>query len=202
MNHLPYDAFNGSLVEQDLIHVVGNEEPPCGAIKKMVIGDIRPLEDRATDDEDPQAVAAQISADVLHRQGQHSPAEHQQGDNATPEGGSAAPSTSAAAPSTPTPPLQGLNLEPIFEQEEAKSLEEEQGGVEHPRLRQTIQRDHPVDNILGSIRKGVTTRSHLANFCQYYLFVSSLEPLKVEQALGDLDWVMAMQEELNNFERN
>jgi hypothetical protein len=29
-----------------------------------------------------------------------------------------------------------------------------------------------------------------------------LEPLKVEQALGDLDWVMAMQEELNNFERN
>ena len=29
-----------------------------------------------------------------------------------------------------------------------------------------------------------------------------LEPLKVEQALGDPDWVMAMQEELNNFERN
>jgi len=34
------------------------------------------------------------------------------------------------------------------------------------------------------------------------LFVSSLEPLKVEQVLGDLDWVVAMQEELNNFERN
>ena len=167
MNHLPYDAFNGSLVEQDLIHVVGNEEPPCGAIKKMVIGDIRPLEDRATDDEDPQAVAAQISADVLHQQGQHSPAENQQG-------GSAAPSTSAAAASTPTPPLQELNLEPIFEQEEAGGLEEEQGGIEHPRLRQTIQWDHPVDNILGSIRKGVTTHSHLANFCQYYSFVSSL----------------------------
>ena len=44
MNHLPYDAFNGSLVEQDLIHVVGNEEPPCGAIKKMAIDDIRPQE--------------------------------------------------------------------------------------------------------------------------------------------------------------
>ena len=83
-------------------------------------------------------------------------------------------------------------MEPIFEQEEAKVLEEEQGGVEHLRLRQTIQRDHPIDNILGSIRKGVTTRSHLANFCQYYSFVSSLEPLKVEQALGDPDWVMAM----------
>jgi hypothetical protein len=29
-----------------------------------------------------------------------------------------------------------------------------------------------------------------------------LKPLKVDKALGDLDWVMAMQEELNNFERN
>ena len=84
----------------------------------MAIGDIRPQEDQATDDEDPQDVAAQISTDVLHRQGQHSPAEHQQG-------GSATPSTSAAVPSTPTPPPQGLNLESIFEQEEAESLEEE-----------------------------------------------------------------------------
>ena len=69
-------------------------------------------------------------------------------------------------------------------------------------LRQTIQWDHPVDNILGSLRKGVTTHLHLANFCQYYSFIFSLEPLKVEQALGGPDWVMAMQEELNNFERN
>ena len=42
MNHLSYDAFNGSLVEQDLIHVVGNEEPPYEVIKQMAIGDIRP----------------------------------------------------------------------------------------------------------------------------------------------------------------
>jgi hypothetical protein len=189
------DESNGSQVEQVDSSVVEKEDPLYEVIKQMSIGDIRPQEDRATDDEDPQAVAAQISTDVLHRQGQHSPTKNQQG-------GSAAPSTSAAAPSTPTPPLQWLNLEPIFEQEEAKSLEEEQGGVEHPRLCQTIQRNHLVDNILGSIQKGVTTHSHLANFCQYYSFVSSLEPLKVEQALGDPDWVMAMQEELNNFKRN
>ena len=75
---------------------------------------------------------------MLHRQGQHSPTEHQWGGSAAPKGGSAAPSTSAAAPSTPTPPLQGLNLEPILEQEEAEGLEEEQGGVEYPRLRHTI----------------------------------------------------------------
>jgi hypothetical protein len=29
-----------------------------------------------------------------------------------------------------------------------------------------------------------------------------LEPLRVEDALGDADWVIAMQEELNNFTRN
>ena len=74
--------------------------------------------------------------------------------------------------------------------------------VPHSRVHQSIQRDHPVDNILGSIRRGVTTRSRLANFCEFYSFVSSLEPLKVEQALDDPDWVMAMQEELNNFTRN
>ena len=59
-----------------------------------------------------------------------------------------------------------------------------------------------MDNILGSISKGVTTRSRLATFCEHYSFVSSLEPLKVDEALDDLDWVMAMQEELNNFTRN
>ena len=69
-------------------------------------------------------------------------------------------------------------------------------------MHQSIQWDHPVDNILGSIRKGVSTRSRLATFCEHYLFVCSLEPLKVDEALGDPDWVMAMQEELNNFTRN
>jgi hypothetical protein len=72
----------------------------------------------------------------------------------------------------------------------------------HPRVRQSVQRDHPADNIIGSIRRGVTTCSRLANFCEHYSFVSMLEPLRVEEALDDADWVMAMQEELNNFTRN
>jgi hypothetical protein len=66
----------------------------------------------------------------------------------------------------------------------------------------TIQRNHPVDQILGDISKGVTTRSRLANFCEHYSFVSSIEPFRIEEALLDLDWVLAMQEELNNFKRN
>ena len=62
-----FDESNGSQVEQVDSSVVEKEDPPCEAIKQMAIGDIRPQEDRATDDEDPQDVAAQISADVLHR---------------------------------------------------------------------------------------------------------------------------------------
>jgi hypothetical protein len=59
-----------------------------------------------------------------------------------------------------------------------------------------------VDNILGDIKNGITTRSRVANFYQYYSFVSSMEPFKVEDALRDPDWVVAMQEVLNNFKRN
>jgi hypothetical protein len=49
----------------------------------------------------------------------------------------------------------------------------------------TIRSDHPVDQILGDISKGVTTRAHIANFCEHYSFVSSIEPLRVEEALQD-----------------
>jgi hypothetical protein len=59
-----------------------------------------------------------------------------------------------------------------------------------------------VDQILGDISKGVTTRSQLANFCEHYSFVSSIKPFRVEEALQDPDWVLAMQEELSNFKRN
>jgi hypothetical protein len=49
-----------------------------------------------------------------------------------------------------------------------------------------------VVQILGDISKGVITRSHIANFCEHYSFVSSIEPFRVEEALQDLDWVLAM----------
>jgi hypothetical protein len=45
----------------------------------------------------------------------------------------------------------------------------------HPRVHQTVQRDHLVDNILSDMKKGVTTRSRVATFCQLQSFVSSLE---------------------------
>jgi hypothetical protein len=70
------------------------------------------------------------------------------------------------------------------------------------KVHQAIQRDHPINSILGDIHKGVTTRSRVAYFCEHYSFVSSIEPYWLEDALIDQDWVVAMQEELNNFTRN
>jgi hypothetical protein len=82
--------------------------------------------------------------------------------------------------------------EEVIEQDEQDDQIQRHSLVPHPRVHQGIQRDHPVDNILGSIRRGVTTRSRLADFCEFYSFVSSLEPLKVEEALSDPNWIIAM----------
>jgi hypothetical protein len=69
-------------------------------------------------------------------------------------------------------------------------------------VRKTVQRDHPVDNILDNIKKVVTSRLHVATFYQHHSFVLSLKSFKVEDALRDPDWVVDLQEELNNFKRN
>ena len=59
-----------------------------------------------------------------------------------------------------------------------------------------------MDSIIGNISRGIQTRSRLTSFCEYFSFVSSIEPKKIDEALLDVDWVNAMHEELNNFIRN
>nr|KAJ0184754.1 hypothetical protein LSAT_V11C900488090 [Lactuca sativa] len=67
----------------------------------------------------------------------------------------------------------------------------------------TEHRDHPVDRIIGNIHDGVRTRSSVFNnFWMYVNFVSMILPDKVHTALQDADWIKAMQEELNEFERH
>jgi hypothetical protein len=67
--------------------------------------------------------------------------------------------------------------------QEEHVMEEEASRIPPTQVRATIQRHHPVDQILGDISKGVTTRSRLANFCEHYSFVFSIEPFRVEKAL-------------------
>ena len=63
-----------------------------------------------------------------------------------------------------------------------------------------IQKDHPKELIIGDLNEGVTTRSReiISNSC----FVSKVEPKNVKEALTDEFWIIAMQEELEQFKRN
>ena len=143
-----FEESNGSQVEQVYSSIVGMEDPLCEAIKQLAIGDIRPQEDEVTEVEVPQAADEQSSANVPDAKGEPTPAANQQSSNAAHKSGSAAlPLAAAASPTL----IQGQNLQPIFEQEDNEDPEDGQEAIDHPRLRQTIQQDHPVDNILGSL---------------------------------------------------
>ena len=61
---------------------------------------------------------------------------------------------------------------------------------------------HPKELIIGDTSKGVQTRSSFKNFCANAAFLSQIEPKYIDEALKDDFWVIAMQEELNQFERN
>jgi len=72
-----------------------------------------------------------------------------------------------------------------------------------PRRSSHLLQDHSQDLIIGSPSRGVTTRSRHALFIEHHTLVSlEDEPKTIEEALRDADWIIAMQEELNNFSRN
>ena len=61
---------------------------------------------------------------------------------------------------------------------------------------------HPKELILGDTSRGVQTRSSFKNFCANAAFLSQIEPKCVDEAMKDDSWIIAMQDELNQFERN
>ena len=81
-----------------------------------------------------------------------------------------------------------LNENPLTEPEDLAKSWKSPGGLS-------------LENVIGDISKGVITRN-MSNFCMTVAFVSQIEPKSVEEALQDDQWCIAMQEELNQFERN
>jgi hypothetical protein len=189
LNHVFEDlrktkAPNSSQVEQVDLDEIDDEEAPCVALRNMSIGDVCPKE----------------SEEPTHAQDQPS-------------------SSNQASPPTQDEDQAQNDEDEDQEDESPQEEDNDQGGDEvdqdkkdyqeiqsqrppHPRVHQAIQRDHPMNSILGDIHKGVTTRSRVTHFCEHYSFVSSIEHYRVEDALSDSDWVLAMQEELNNFTSN
>ena len=65
-----------------------------------------------------------------------------------------------------------------------------------------VVRDHPLDQVIGDLIKGVRTRGALRKTCEYATYISQMEPKNFNEAELEESWVNAMQEELNQFERN
>jgi hypothetical protein len=104
-------------------------------------------------------------------------------------------------PSTSTQDEPSTSATPSQAQVEVEE-EKAQDPPMPPRIHTALSKDHPIDQVLGDISKGVQTRSRVASICEHYSFVSCLEPKHVDEALCDPDWMNAMHEELNNFARN
>jgi hypothetical protein len=66
-----------------------------------------------------------------------------------------------------------------------------------------IQVDHPPSRIIGDINERTTrSRSKNAYYFAHSAFVATFEPKDIGHTLSDPNWVNAMHEELENFERN
>nr|GEX53017.1 retrovirus-related Pol polyprotein from transposon TNT 1-94 [Tanacetum cinerariifolium] len=62
-------------------------------------------------------------------------------------------------------------------------------------------KNHPLENVIGDLNQR-TPRSQAQNQSNFFCFISAIEPKNVNEALGDESWIVAMQEELNQFIAN
>ena len=62
--------------------------------------------------------------------------------------------------------------------------------------------NHPQNQIIGDPSRGVRTRPSLRNICNNLAFISQIEPKNINDALDDENWMISMQEKLNQFERS
>jgi hypothetical protein len=145
-------------VERYNLDDVDDEEAPCNALRTMAISDVRSQE---VNEDQPSSNEA---APPTQEDNQAQEGEQDEGDDQDQEMGN----------------NQGGVEKDEDEGDQEKSIS---SPLPHPRVRQTVQYDHPVNNILGAIEKGVTTRSRVATFYEHYSFVSAFKPFKVEDAL-------------------
>ncbi|GJW19891.1 retrovirus-related pol polyprotein from transposon TNT 1-94 [Tanacetum coccineum] len=62
-------------------------------------------------------------------------------------------------------------------------------------------RNHPLENVIGNLNQR-TLRLQDQNQSNFFCFISTIEPNNVNKALADESWIVAMQEELNQFIAN
>jgi hypothetical protein len=150
-----FDESNGSQVEQVDEVCVGKEKTSTNDIKKMAISEIKPQEEDEVIETSPNLTAAAKPREKSGESGNFGDSE-----------------------------LNPREFRPSEEDaqdcQENEDLIQQEASEPHLIVHKSVQRDHPINNILGSIRRRVNTRSRLANFCGHYSFVSMIEPLSME----------------------
>ena len=116
------------------------------AMKNMSIGDVRPREE--DEDEDGPSISIRVNPSISIPNDQPQPIVQDSSNNDSQVQDQVGSTTS---PSTST-------QEPIVPQ----------------RIHHVLAKDHPMDQIMGDISKGVQTRTRIASFCEHYSFVSFL----------------------------
>jgi hypothetical protein len=122
-----FDETNGSQVEQVDLDELDDEEAPCVALRNMSIGDVCPKES----EEPPQAQDQPSSSMQASPPTQEDENEDQEDE----------------------PPQEGDNDQEGDSHDQDKE-DDDDPRPPHPRVHQAIQRDHPVNSILGDIQKG------------------------------------------------
>jgi hypothetical protein len=136
-----FDETNSSKVEQVDLDELDDEEALCVALRNMSIGDVCPKEsEEPTQAQDQPSSSMQASPPTQDEDEAHEE-ENEDQDNEPPQ-------------------EEDFDLggdEDDQYKEDDQEIRDQR--PPHPRVHQAIQRDHPVNSILGDIHKGLTTRS-------------------------------------------
>jgi hypothetical protein len=132
------DETNGSQVEQVDLDELDDEEAPCVALRNMSIGDVCPKKSKEPTQAQDQPTSSNQASPPTQDE------EHAQDDEDENQ--------------EHEPPQEDDNNQGGDEENKDKEDDQEIQAQRppHPRVHQAIQRDHPVNSILGDIHKGVT----------------------------------------------
>ncbi|GJX94930.1 retrovirus-related pol polyprotein from transposon TNT 1-94 [Tanacetum coccineum] len=111
---------------------------------------------------------------------------------------------------TPPPSKTSPLVDDDLDEEEAIKVTEKKN-LENDIVDETLEideivnikesRNYPLENVIGNLNQR-TLRSQAQNQSNFFCFISTIEPKNVNEALGDESWIVAMQEELNQFVAN
>jgi hypothetical protein len=147
-----FDETNGSQVEQVDLDELDDEEDLCVALRNMSIGDVCPKESEEPTQAQDQPSSSNQTYPPTQYEDQAQEDEDEDQDDEPPQ----------------EEDIDQGGDEAIMTRNDDQEVRDQR--PPHPRVHQAIQRDHPVNSILGDIHKGVTTRSRVPHFCEHYSF--------------------------------